>query len=131
MSDPAEYQILIVEDDPDLALLLQRVLYLGGYTSCWAPDGARALELLALGPPRMLTLDMNMPGLSGPEVLQRIRATPCLARLPVLILTSREELPRRVVAQASAVIIKPFDIGALLGCVGDLVAAPRAREVGA
>lgn len=126
-------RVLIVEDDPDIALLLQRLFGMVGLASTWAADEFQALQRLEADPHDLLTLDLNMPRLSGLEVLAQIRATPLLAELPVIVLTSWDELPERVQAQANAVMTKPFDVAVLLATVSDLLgqAAPRARAVGA
>lgn len=124
-------QILLVEDEPAIAELLTRVFAMGGYTTCWAPHGQRALELLAAAPPGLMTLDLNMPHLSGVEVLSQIRATPRLHDLPVVVLTSREEVPVVVQAQATLVMQKPFDIPELLAAAAAFLEAPfQARAVG-
>lgn len=132
MSQPASPQIMIVEDDPDIAQLLGRVFSIGGYTTAWAPDGLQALARLEAEQPDLMTLDVNMPHLSGVEVLTRIRATPGGHTLPVIVLTSREELPQQVYAQASKVMRKPFDLAALLAAARELLEAsmPRARAIG-
>lgn len=132
MSQSPPPQIMIVEDDPDIAQLLGRVFRLGGYTTAWAPDGLQALARLEAETPDLLTLDMNMPQMSGAEVLTRLRAAPRSSQLPVLVLTSREELPPQVYAQANRVMTKPFDIAALLNTVREILAttAEQARAVG-
>jgi CheY-like chemotaxis protein len=95
-------------------------------------NGQRALELLTAAPPRLITLDLNMPHLSGVEVLSRIRATPRLHDLPVVVLTSREDVPPVVQAQATLVMHKPFDIPELLATAATFLGAPlQARAVGA
>jgi DNA-binding response OmpR family regulator len=132
MSQLTSPQIMIVEDDPDIAQLLGRIFHIGGYTTAWAPDGLQALARLEDEPPDLMTLDVNMPHLSGVEVLTQIRATPVGRELPVLVLTSREELPQQVYTQASKVMRKPFDLATLLAAVRDLLEAPatHARAIG-
>lgn len=127
MSQLPTAQILIVEDDPDIATLLARVFQLAGYTTAWAPDGLQALAQLEAGPPSLMTLDINMPRMSGVEVLARIRAAPGQRALPVIVLTSREELPQQVYTQATRVMRKPFDIAALLAAVQEILASAPAR----
>ena len=92
-------EILIVEDDPEMARLLTEIL-----TTTWrrvrvrtAADGAEALRLLRERRPDLLLLDLLMPGMSGYEVLRTLRADPALRDLPVVVLTARgaEETPVR------------------------------------
>lgn len=128
----APTQILLVEDEPAIAELLARVFAMGGYTTCWVSHGQQALDLLATASPRLMTLDLNMPHLSGVEVLSRIRATPRLGDLPVVVLTSREDVPPVVQAQATLVVHKPFDIPDLLAVAAAFLGAPlQARAIGA
>lgn len=132
MEHPSGRRILIVDDDPEIAALLACVFALGGHTTRWAPDGPRALELLEAELPDLLTLDVNMPGMSGIEVLRQLRASPRLQGLQVVVLTSREDVLPQMRLQADAVMTKPFDIAALLATAASLlaVAPPRERAVG-
>ena len=85
--------ILIVEDHDDCRALLRRLLRLSGYASCAASDGDSAIEQLTAAAaagrlPALVLLDFNMPRLSGLQVLKRIRDTPALAGLPVIMYTA-------------------------------------------
>lgn len=132
MSHLSRAQILIVEDDLDIAQLLARVFGLGGYSTAMAPDARSALEVLATEPPDLMTLDINLPDMSGVEVLSQVRRAPQHQALPVIVLTSRDDLPQQVQRQATAVMTKPFEIAGLLAAAAALLAdAPlRARAVG-
>ncbi len=69
-------KILIVEDEPDIALALKLALEGAGYDTSWAGDGERALEMLANeNCCNLMLLDIRMPGIDGVEVLKRLRAT--------------------------------------------------------
>ncbi|MFO0630520.1 MAG: response regulator [Polyangiales bacterium] len=100
--------ILLVEDNPDDELLTLRAFQKNHITNhiCVARDGVEALELLH-GPsplhPAVVLLDVNLPKVSGFEVLSRVRADERTRRLPVVMLTtSREE----------GDVLRSYDLGA-------------------
>lgn len=132
MSQATGARILIVEDDRDIAQLLERVFQLGGYTSVWAPSGRKAIAALETQRPDLITLDLNLPELSGIDVLMHVRGEAHHPLIPVLVLTSREELPEEVSTWADSVMIKPFDVAALLTAVAELLAtaSSQARAIG-
>jgi two-component system response regulator len=99
----SEYQVLLVEDNPDdeeLALRVMRQHQVADEVLV-AHDGVEALEVLfgtesrpglvARELPRVVLLDLKLPGLSGLEVLSRIRSDPRTRYLPVVVLTSSSE----------------------------------------
>ena len=77
--------ILIADDDPLIREVWADALGRVGYRTAQAQDGREALALMTKVLPDLMILDLRMPGLSGHEVLQRIRERPDLARIPVLI----------------------------------------------
>ena len=88
---------LVVEDDDDFALLLRRAFLKAG-----VPDGnvrryrdgeaaVEALRSLGVFPPSVVTLDMELPGMSGLSVLKQIRSQETLLDLPVFVLSGRED----------------------------------------
>jgi two-component system phosphate regulon response regulator PhoB len=104
-------KILVVEDEPDILLLLQVHLEQAGYEVKGVETGAQALEALRKGAPDVLILDLMLPDLSGTEVLRVIREEHQTKGLPVLILTARTDEVDRVVGfelGADDYITKPF-----------------------
>lgn len=90
-------RILIAEDDPSIMHLLSAQLEMEGYEIVQAIDGAVAWEALqGEDLPDLVLLDILMPNMSGYEVCRRIRATPRLAALPVLILTALQDSASRL-----------------------------------
>lgn len=81
-------QILLVEDDVTSAEILARLLRTSGHSVTCAPDGGVAVSLLEESRPDVVLLDMMMPVLDGTQVLTRIRQTPRLSDLPVIMLTA-------------------------------------------
>ncbi len=81
-------RILLADDDPDLLDVLSYVLRRRGFEVVTAADGVRALEAFERERPHLVILDVNMPGLDGFEVCQRIRAR---SAVPIIMLTVRNE----------------------------------------
>ncbi|MGK5639233.1 response regulator transcription factor [Streptomyces sp. URMC 126] len=119
-------RILVVEDDPDLALALRVLLERAGYHVIPADDGREALRLLFSERPGLVILDIGLPELDGWEVLERTRD---LSDLPVLLLTARgaeTDRVRGLRAGADDYLPKPFGNDELLARVEALLrrAAP-------
>jgi len=105
-------KFLAVDDDPALVNLLKESLEGEGYQIDTAFDGATALDKIAHARPDALVMDVNMPGLNGPQVLARLRSNPATVSLPVLFLTG--ESAQQVTMAASDVRVacleKPVDL---------------------
>ena len=110
--------ILLVEDEPQLAEQVSRALIRAGHGVTMAVDGPDALKKATGSRCDLVVLDVNLPGYDGFEVLSRIRA----ARIPVrvLMLTARSEVGDRVAglkAGADDYLTKPFAMEELLARV--------------
>ncbi|GAA5233926.1 response regulator transcription factor [Verticiella sediminum] len=107
-------RILIVEDDSILADGLSRSLRQGGYAVDAVHDGLAADAALGAQQFDLLILDLGLPGLSGQEVLRRLRARD--SRMPVLILTAADSVEQRVQGLdlgADDYMAKPFSLSEL------------------
>jgi EAL domain-containing protein (putative c-di-GMP-specific phosphodiesterase class I)/DNA-binding response OmpR family regulator len=105
--------ILVVDDDPMLRRLVGMALRDAGFEVVEAGDGAEALARLAEGSFSLMLLDGQMPVLSGRQVLERLRADPRTATLPVLLLTADSALVDRLsglAAGADDYLTKPFSL---------------------
>jgi CheY-like chemotaxis protein len=103
--------ILVVDDTPDSIMALCALLK-GAYDTKVAINGEAALRVLQAACVDLVLLDVVMPGLDGYEVCRRIRATPRLARLPVVFLSARdapEDTARALAAGGTAVLAKPVE----------------------
>lgn len=80
--------ILVVEDEPDIARLLQRYLERGGYRVLVAPTGEEALRLATAERPQLITLDLLLPDVDGFTVLDWLKQEPLTAEIPVIFVTS-------------------------------------------
>ncbi len=106
-------RILLVEDDEDIQLIAQLSLeQLGGFTLASCATGVDALVQVAAFRPDLILLDVNLPQMSGLEILRNLRADPRTAAIPVVFMTAKSaahELAELRAHGAADVIIKPFD----------------------
>ncbi|MGE5047087.1 MAG: response regulator [Deltaproteobacteria bacterium] len=103
--------VLVVEDEPETRKLLRKYLEKLGLEVLEAASGKAALALLETHLPALVCLDLMLPEISGYDVCERIRATPRLQRMPVLIVSARSQPPDRALAEelgATAYLIKPI-----------------------
>ncbi|MBD1852749.1 two-component system response regulator RppA [Leptolyngbya sp. FACHB-711] len=110
-------RVLLVEDEPDLGAALERSLKRKKYVVDWVTDGTEAWRFLESSriPYTVAIFDWLVPGLSGIELCQRLRAKQ--NPLPVLLLTARDRMEDRVMgldAGADDYLIKPFGMAELL-----------------
>jgi two-component system, OmpR family, response regulator MprA len=138
-------RVLVVEDDTEIAKVLQRSLRREGYEVLLSGDGIAALEAAEAFVPDLVVLDLGLPGLDGVEVCRRLRAE---GDVPILMLTARAETEDRVGGLDSGAddyLVKPFERQELLARirallrrrpprgtaalqVGDLLLNPDSRE---
>jgi len=122
-------QILVVDDDPDIRVLLERLFGRAGHTVSSAANGRDALRALYAGQPDLVVLDVSMPELDGWETLTRIRE---LTDVPVLMLTARGaelEKVRGLRAGADDYVTKPFGRQELVARAEGLLRRARASRV--
>ena len=86
-----QHKILIAEDDTDINRLLSRILEAQGYQALQAFSGTEALSLIEREEPDLLLLDLMLPGLSGEELLRKLREERRYS-FPVLILSAKSAL---------------------------------------
>ena len=84
-------EILIVDDDESNRELLRRRLLRHGYSVSTCPDGESALEHLRSNPVDVVLLDMMMPGISGIEVLERLKNDKTLRNVPIIMLSALDD----------------------------------------
>lgn len=117
-------RILCVDDEPRNLKLLDAILTPAGYELLMAENGERALELIAQQSPDLILLDIMMPGLSGYDVLGKIRAAENSKLIPVVMVTALREVEDRVKALdlgCDDFISKPFDKVEMLARVKSLL----------
>jgi adenylate cyclase len=92
----AEFRVLVVDDDPDMAGFLALLLAQQGMHADIAVDGHDALARIAAAPPDLVLLDVQMPGPSGFEICRRLKSREATALLPVVLVTALEDQQSRV-----------------------------------
>jgi DNA-binding response OmpR family regulator len=112
-------RILVVEDHPTMRDAMRLVLEGEGFAIDEASDGDSALEMVRADPPDLVFLDLNIPGVSGTDVLRALKSDPATAAVSVIIVTATGEEGRERVIRLGAdeYFTKPFSPLALLGTV--------------
>lgn len=123
--EPRPPDVLIIEDDDDMARIVEHRLRREGYDVIRASNGREGLERLSRAPlPRLVTLDVMMPFVNGFDVLREIRTRADLQGLPVLMLTSmarEEDVVRGLRTGVTDYLTKPFKPGELVARVKRLL----------
>jgi sigma-B regulation protein RsbU (phosphoserine phosphatase) len=132
MSDPAPAapSILVVDDTPANLAVVSELLR-DRYRVRAATSGAKALELAKANPPDLVLLDIMMPGLSGYDVLERLRADPALCHVPVIMVSAVDELQsviRCIKLGAEDYLSKPIEPTLLDARVGASLEKKRLRD---
>jgi DNA-binding response OmpR family regulator len=124
--------VLVVEDDPDIALMMSVSLRLAGHVVATASTGEAALAALKVAPPEVLVLDLGLPGMGGREVLRHVREDPSLEALPVVVVSAHAAPP--TISEMTSLgcdryLTKPFDPRELVRAIGGLPVRARAGAV--
>jgi two-component system cell cycle response regulator DivK len=111
---PGTKLVVYIEDNPSNFALARKILeWSGNYQVINAKDGIIGLQMVRERRPDVILLDLDLPGISGIEVVQTIRRTPEIARIPVLAVTAsvmKRERTQAMEAGCDRFIEKPFDI---------------------
>lgn len=116
--------VLVVDDEPNIVLSLEFLMEQAGFTVTTAEDGEQALACVERVTPDLILLDIGLPGISGFDVLEQLRAQSATERLPVIILTAhgREvEREKGMALGADDYITKPFSTQGLVEKVRQLL----------
>jgi two-component system response regulator PrrA len=114
-ADPALPDVLVVDDDEDIRVSLDRGLRLSGFAVRTAADGEAALAVVAADPPDCVVLDVGLPGRDGIAVVEALRAAG--VGVPVLVLSARSSIDDRVLGLAAGAddyLVKPFALAELV-----------------
>lgn len=123
--------IVAADDNEDIRRLLGRRLSRRGWEVALAADGAQALQLIRERVPQAAILDGSMPGLTGQEVVEHLRADAATATLPVVLLSARvgdDDREAGLAAGADAYLGKPFDVDELDATLRRLTAGAHRRD---
>ncbi len=124
-------RILVIEDEPDLASLLEYNLKADGHEVGLAATGAAGLRALREKPPELVLLDLMLPDVSGADVARALKSEPAFKRVAFIMVTARGEESERVKGLelgADDYVVKPFSVKELLLRVKNVL---RRRDEGA
>lgn len=118
--------VLVIEDEPNISEAIRFILQRDGLEVTVLSTGDSALSTISKLQPSLIILDVMLPGVSGFDILQQMRANPDLSTIPVILLTANGQAAAREKAAhygASRFMAKPFSNADLLGAVRELVQA--------
>jgi adenylate cyclase len=124
-------RILVVDDDEDNRIAISDRLNFHGYRVLTASDGGEALQLSFEQPPDLILLDIVMPGIDGLEVCRRLRATPALPFIPIIMVTARtasRDLVAGLEAGGDEYLTKPVDPDALVARVRSMLRIKKLHD---
>lgn len=105
-------RILVVDDEPKIAQIVQAYLERQGYHVVVAGDGQHAMSLVQRVRPDLIILDVMLPEMSGWDVCRQVRRDQRTADIPIIMLTARDDIADRIVGLelgADDYVVKPFD----------------------
>jgi two-component system cell cycle response regulator DivK len=121
--------VLIAEDDPDVRLMVRSLLEGQGYTCAEADNGQEAVAIARQRPPRLVLMDLMMPGVDGFSAAELLRSDPRTRGVPIHCLTALDFPAARRAAERAGCegfLPKPFDMKGLLGAVRVALESGRA-----
>lgn len=113
--------VLVVEDDLDIREVMRMVLEASGYEVLEAGDGAEALVVARAHRPRLILLDLMMPGMDGFQFRESQLRDPAIAAIPVVIVSGGGAVPEKAAELGAAgYLVKPTDLQRLLAVMREL-----------
>ena len=130
MTEGPTRSILLVDDEPNIAVSLEYLMRREGYEVRVASDGDAALQCVRERKPDLLLLDVMMPKRDGYEVCQTLRSDPATADIKIVVLTAKGgaiEGEKALALGADAFFSKPFGLEELSRRVRELLGEERAH----
>lgn len=131
VADNKSKVIVTVDDDEDILDMIASVAGRAGFTVYKVNQSEKALRLLARVVPRLIMLDVQMPGLNGFELCRRIRASAHLERVPITFLTAQKtaaDVKRGIGAGGDGFLLKPINPYELVNRIQHWTARGRRQE---
>lgn len=113
-------KVLVVDDESNMRFLIRIILESAGYEVVEAAHGAAALERMKESQVDLVVTDLMMPVMTGRELVERLRADPGTASIPIVVVSASS-----IATAADAVLAKPFEPSALLEAASSLAGARR------
>ena len=111
---------LLIEDDRDVAALFRHVLDMAGYESESILDGKEAMDRLPTLNPDIVLLDLQLPNVSGVEILKRMRTDEKMKTIPVVVVTAYAYYANSLPVEPDLFLLKPVDIHDLINLIQKL-----------
>ncbi len=118
-------KVLIADDEPNIVVSLSFMMKREGYDVLVARDGTQALDMIRAEKPRLVLLDAMMPGMTGFDVCEAVRADESVRATRILMLTAKgreSDAARGLGAGADAYVTKPFSTRDLVAKVREMLA---------
>jgi pilus assembly protein CpaE len=125
-------RVLLIDDEQFYFKLLQKSLRDAEYTLEYAKSGSEGLTKIPSFEPELLIVDLKLPELDGFEILKRLRRDPKFSYIPVIVITSQDELSEKLKAfelGADDYLVKPFEPEELVARMGILARRGRAMQM--
>lgn len=113
-------KILLVDDSTTMLMSMESILKKAGFMVITATDGNKALQKVAADTPDLVITDLNMPGMSGIELIAQLKKKPNLRFKPMLMLTTESQESKRQQAKAAGAtgwLVKPVQANDLIGVI--------------
>src|ERR1700744_484395 len=124
-------KILIVDDDPDVLKSMHVRLKANNYDAFFAADAISCIAEARKTEPDLIILDLGLPAGDGFVVMERLKAVPALASIPVIVVSARDvrlNQKRAIQAGAKAFLQKPVNNSELLAVIRQMLAEPVKRD---
>lgn len=121
------HKLLVADDEPNIVISLEYLMKREGYQVLVATDGNQALETIQRERPALVLLDVMMPGKTGFEVCQAVRADASLAAVRILMLTAKgreTDISKGLALGADGYMTKPFSTRELVDKVREMLGEP-------
>jgi DNA-binding response OmpR family regulator len=125
-------RVLLIDDEQFYFKLLQKALKEAEYKLEYARSGNEGLAKIPTFEPEMLIVDLKLPELDGFQILERLRKDPKFSYIPVIVITSKDELSEKLKAfelGADDYLVKPFQPEELVARMGILARRGRAMQM--
>lgn len=119
---------LIIEDERDIAALFRHVLDVAGYRTEIVMNGRDAVKRLDSLRPDIVLLDLNLPGVPGAKILEKMRADQSLMSVPVVVITAYAEAAVSLPVEPDLVLLKPVNLDQLSNLIQRLRATPASMH---
>lgn len=132
MAEEKRKRVLVVDDEPDIVMLIKSRLEANGYEVVSAYNGKDGIEKAEESQPSLILLDLMMPVMDGYEAGQKLKENPKTKDIPIILFTaaSAEEVAKKGAETIDAIdyVVKPFDDAALLfliNRIADITKKPK------